>query len=144
MIRKLLYASTARFDFGEAELMELLDVSRRNNARDAISGLLLYYRQTFLQLLEGESDLVEATHARISKDPRHDSLVTLVDDLYPARSFESWTMGFIPKTTFLPEQVEGFDRFLMSGKGLPGTPEADAVLELIESFRATVKPTAEV
>lgn len=49
----------------------ILTTSRRNNARDNVSGLLFFNGKRFLQALEGDDAMVDATYARIQRDPRH-------------------------------------------------------------------------
>ena len=47
-----------------------------------------------MQVLEGESELVDELHQKIVKDPRHTGLVTLIRSPIPKRSFSDWKMGF--------------------------------------------------
>lgn len=71
----------------------ILEQSRHNNAIDGISGLLWTDGIRFLQVLEGEVEAVEATFARIARDPRHHAIVTLSDRKIDAREFGSWSMA---------------------------------------------------
>ena len=60
MLLQLVYISTMRAPVSTAECEEILAVSRRNNARDNISGLLVVGTTRFLQLLEGPPAAVRA------------------------------------------------------------------------------------
>lgn len=75
------------------EIAKILTVSRRNNARDAITGLLYADGRRFLQVLEGPEDAVERTYSRIGGDPRHRAVVTLSRRIIDAREFGDWAMA---------------------------------------------------
>ena len=59
-MRRIVYLSTATRLMSDVELMDVLRVSRENNARDKVTGLLLYQGGNFIQLLEGDADAVAA------------------------------------------------------------------------------------
>jgi hypothetical protein len=92
-MRQLLYVSNSVRDFAQAELEDILAVSRRNNAAAGITGMLLYMDGAFLQVLEGEAEPVKQTYARIRQDVRHWGAQTLIDQDAP-RAFAQWSMGF--------------------------------------------------
>lgn len=72
---------------------DILTISRRNNARDQISGLLYADRGRFLQALEGPEDAVEAAYERIRHDPRHRAIVLLSRRDVERREFGHWEMA---------------------------------------------------
>ena len=72
----------------------ILTTSRRNNTRDNVSGLLFFNGKRFLQALEGDDAAVDATYARIQKDPRHYALVILSMREVVTREFGRWTMAY--------------------------------------------------
>ena len=80
------------FDAGVADI---LDVSRLNNARDDITGALMFNAGCFAQVLEGPLDKVEAAFERIQQDERHGEVSLLAMDPIEARSFPNWAMGFV-------------------------------------------------
>ena len=90
----LVYISAAVYPFSEAELLELLNVSRRNNALLDITGMLLYKDGRFMQLLEGEKDAALALTAKVARDPRHRRLTVLLEGDRPRREFPDWSLGF--------------------------------------------------
>lgn len=90
-MQQLVYISTSR---GPVDPDEVLAVSRRNNGRDGISGLLYGDGVRFLQVLEGPRHLVMAAFARIKADPRHRAIVVLSDREVAAREFGDWEMAF--------------------------------------------------
>lgn len=72
---------------------DILTVSRRNNARDRITGLLYADAGRFLQALEGPEDAVEAAYARIRDDRRHHAIVLLSRQQVDRRTFGNWEMA---------------------------------------------------
>lgn len=89
---QLVYISSAH-PAGTIDVAPILEASRRNNARDGISGLLYADGRRFLQVLEGEKGTVEAAFARISADPRHRAVVVLSRREVDAREFGAWAMA---------------------------------------------------
>jgi hypothetical protein len=89
---QLTYISSARPGICQIDVEAILRSSRANNARDAITGLLVHDGVRFLQALEGERVLVEAAFARIRVDPRHRAAVMLSEREIAARQFGSWAM----------------------------------------------------
>ncbi len=75
------------------DLATILAVSRRNNARDGLSGLLLFDGKRFLQTLEGEAVAVDQTFRRIGQDPRHRAVVILADRNVETPQFGHWAMA---------------------------------------------------
>ena len=91
----LVYISTARIEMEWPDLREILEKARRNNARDGVTGALLYAEGAFIQVLEGAPERVSATFERIKKDRRHHSLTVMFDEQADARAFREWDMGFM-------------------------------------------------
>jgi hypothetical protein len=92
-VTQLIYMSTMRGET-ERELPSILELSVRHNLQNGISGMLLYYRGGFMQVLEGGEAQVHETFARICADPRHHHIITLTDAEVPMRHFENWSMGY--------------------------------------------------
>lgn len=93
-LHRLIYVSAARESLDPAEIDGLLAISRRNNDRDAITGLLIYHDMTFIQLLEGPPEAIARCFGRITGDPRHGEVSRLIDGPTETRSFPEWQMGF--------------------------------------------------
>ena len=90
----LVYISTARSPITEAVCEDILAVSRANNYVDGITGLLVAGQKRFLQALEGPTDAVRKSYARIAADPRHYACVLLGERTTDARQFGDWAMGY--------------------------------------------------
>lgn len=95
-MEQLIYISTSRAPLRvpQDDIDSILAVSRSNNARDGLSGLLLVGGRRFLQVLEGPRQALDATYARIAADPRHFAVVQLSRRPIEQRSFPGWAMGF--------------------------------------------------
>lgn len=88
------YSSAAQPAFREHEIPAFLDKIRSVNASHNITGMLLYIEGSFFQVLEGESDVVDAVYHKIKTDPRHERLTLIIREPIFERSFGEWTMGF--------------------------------------------------
>ncbi len=94
-MRQLLYISTVhRAVAATIDPATILAASRRNNARDRITGLLFFNGKRFLQVLEGEEAIVDTTFRRIQQDERHYGLVVLSDHMVSVREFGEWAMAY--------------------------------------------------
>jgi hypothetical protein len=93
-LKRIVYCSQANYDVSPDELLSLLAAARRHNERVGLSGMLLYCSQSFLQVLDGEVDVVDSTYAHICADDRHTNVRLLLDIEVEAPLFPDWTMGF--------------------------------------------------
>jgi hypothetical protein len=94
-LAQLIYASRANPDFHEYHLPELLKEARLANARNEVTGMLLYIGGTFVQVLEGPEVTVDALYATIAGDRRHTQVALLLREPIAERSFEGWTMDHV-------------------------------------------------
>lgn len=116
---RLAYASEATFQSSpdhsgvEPHVARILLASRRNNARQAVVGGLYYGNHRFFQYLEGEEDEVRAVYDRIRKDDRHRHIKTLLDEPLQQRTFENWSMKYVPQAEDVQRMLktQGMDRF---------------------------------
>jgi hypothetical protein len=106
--------SSAVKEFSEQELADLLRISRRNNERDGITGLLLYHEGNFMQVLEGAENTVEAILEKLRSDPRHKGVLVLLKESIQARDFPTWSMGYRTFSELPQEVAEGFSSFLVT------------------------------
>ena len=90
---QLIYVSSVNPKTGGVDPAPILVVSRRNNARDHITGMLYSDGARFLQALEGPEAAVEAAFQRIGRDTRHRAIVTLSRRIVQRREFGEWQMA---------------------------------------------------
>lgn len=111
------YVSVATTPLSADEIAALLTQARANNKRDGITGALLYHRDRFIQIVEGEDEIVRAKFDAISTDSRHRSVQTMREKRIPERQFPQWTMGFREISDDSVKQLDGFeDFFARSGR----------------------------
>ena len=92
---RLVYSSAATPDLTAAALEKLLERARvRNRARD-ITGGLVFVDGVFLQILEGEKEVVLGLVKRITLDPRHSRLKVFHEHEIDERAFPSWSMALV-------------------------------------------------
>ena len=95
-LRRLLYRSRSALAGTDeaiaATIARILETSQRNNARDHLSGVLLFTSSMFIQVLEGPLAAVEATFERICCDHRHGEVEILEFCSVTERAFEGWSL----------------------------------------------------
>lgn len=93
-MHQLVYISTCRGEVSPELLAEILRVSRINNSRAGVTGLLVSGGSRFLQVLEGPAREVTETYAQIESDDRHFACVVLNSRSVSARAFGGWSMAY--------------------------------------------------
>jgi hypothetical protein len=95
-LQRLIYASRwtdpVRPDI-EDVVSDILARSSRNNRAANVTGLLVFHRGWFLQVLEGPLEVVDDTFDRIRRDERHTDIRTVADLPIAARAFGEWSMA---------------------------------------------------
>jgi len=81
------------------DFLDILEVSRANNERDGITGVLLLFNNSVVQCLEGSREAVNRTYARIVRDRRHQNPLLVDYRVIPSRSFSGWSMGYVPDSS---------------------------------------------
>ena len=70
----LIYRSVAEESFSNSAVYQMLSAARDLNAEHDITGCLLFHNRRFLQLLEGEKEMVHRLFSLIESDPRHKNI----------------------------------------------------------------------
>ncbi len=96
MVHQLVYNSAATSpDLDRKDLDRILIGARKRNDLLGVTGLLVYHRGEFLQLLEGDYDAVQHIyHDIILHDERHSAIGIAWQDRVAQRCFSQWSMGF--------------------------------------------------
>jgi hypothetical protein len=81
-----------------AEVTKILEASRRNNSRVAVTGALIFNGGMFAQVLEGARRDIEAAFERIQRDERHGDVEVLALEELQNRGFASWSMAFVGRS----------------------------------------------
>ncbi|MDF7811633.1 BLUF domain-containing protein [Hymenobacter sp. YC55] len=133
-VYQVLYHSRATSLPSEADLVDLLESSRRFNAEHQITGLLLYSEGRYVQVLEGPEADVRALYGRIKADTRHEHVVTVLEGPEPQRRFADWRMGFGQLAVSQADQVLDTIRDQAPSNGLlVNDPHLQALLEAFGS-----------
>lgn len=111
MLFQLIYHSRADFspvsDIN-AELDRITRTAQDINARNGITGALLYCDGWFVQALEGFHDNVMQTYGRISQDSRHHDVHVICSGEIVERHFGQWHMASLwvdPKEAEIAEML---------------------------------------
>jgi Sensors of blue-light using FAD len=141
-LERLVYFSTnvpVRGDAVAASLKRILNSSIRNNVAAGITGGLLFNRNYFVQVLEGERSGLSPIFTHISVDPRHQDVVLVDQKPVNRRVFGAWSMGFAGRTELFDQML---DRFCPSGRFDPRDMTADQLtaftLELVSKENGMV------
>lgn len=95
MVYQTIYSSESATPMQAAELEELLEHARSSNARKGITGALVYVDGVFLQILEGDTQIIHELMARIARDVRHETVTVLKQGEIPSPSFSDWKMAYV-------------------------------------------------
>ena len=112
MLSHVVYVSTASEPMDDEDLAELLAQSRERNARNDITGMLLYKDSRFIQSLEGHEEHVQKIFDSIRRDDRHYDVQLLWLRYAQFREFPDWTMGFQNVDKLKLESLPGYTPFL--------------------------------
>lgn len=139
-LRQIVYISAARPGFEPRDLQEIFAAAAAANAQRAITGLLLYRDLEFMQVLEGPPPEIEALYRAICRDPRHTTIIKLLDREIPEREFPDWAMQLVDARGALTE----FRTFEFNGdapdtgfRALQGSP--GKAHRLLEHFRNALR-----
>lgn len=94
MLKSIIYVSSATDSLSKDALLDILNKSSVNNTALGLTGMLLYYDESFIQVLEGDEDKLELLMNKISQDKRHKNVVVINEEYISQREFSSWDMGF--------------------------------------------------
>ena len=81
-----------------SELREIVLTAGANNRALGVTGGLMFNRDYFGQVLEGDRSSVSELFCQIAKDRRHRSIVIMEASVVDQRIFERWSMGLAEKT----------------------------------------------
>ena len=94
-LKRVVYVSE-KTDASDTTLRDVIAYSQKNNPEEGVTGCLLSGSNSFLQLLEGPADFIDTLYSKISKDNRHENVMTLCEEKIDERLFLSWSMKLAP------------------------------------------------
>lgn len=109
MIYYLLYYGVESFAFKQEDFEELLKQSRERNKHLSITGKLIYCEGTFIQILEGTKQNVEAVYRSIKRDQRMVATKLIANGTVEKRYFKDWNMDFVQMSLDAIKELEQCD-----------------------------------
>jgi len=139
-LHRLIYVSSAVGVLRADELDRILLRAKASNAGAGITGLLLFYEGSFLQVIEGSPAGVLSLMERIRRDRRHSSLTPLESSPCSARAFPGSSMGYVAPRNLTDSQRLDFSRLLIEQREAGQTAAAktslvDHLWSFLSSFR---------
>jgi adenylate cyclase len=96
IMKRVTYISQATSHVNADTLSEITRISQANNKEKNITGVLLFFKNIFFQVIEGEAAIIDALYQKILNDPRHDHITCLKTELnIEQRLFRDWNMKVI-------------------------------------------------
>ena len=77
MLIRLMYVSTTQERMELDKFKELLAQSQNNNQRRDLTGMLAFNNSIFLQVLEGDREVINTLYYKLLQDPRHHKVVLM-------------------------------------------------------------------
>ena len=131
----ILYVSKFSDGCHDREIVDILNTSRKNNAKRSVTGILISKDRIFLQYIEGPEAQVAELFEKIKSDKRHWDVKVVHQGSIKDRVFFDWEMGFANEMNMQPLQwkwkldklslfslAEGADDCLNFVKAFMGTP----------------------
>ena len=97
MLVELLYCSVSvAHSLSNVDIAKILASARRRNLAEDITGMMIYHRGEFVQILEGRKQSIENVYEKfICPDTRHTAINKVLENTITHRSFSEWSMGFV-------------------------------------------------
>ena len=105
--------------------------ARKRNTAAGVTGMLLYLRGSFFQVIEGPADLVHGLYETISADQRHHRIRLLLDQPISHRSFADWSMGLARLDAAELDGIEGLNNFFANGSSFFDLEQGEAQALLV-------------
>jgi len=128
-LHRLVYMSTAVGVLRADELDKVYLRAKASNAAAGITGLLLFYEGTFLQLLEGPAAGISSLMQKLRRDKRHANLIILESSPIETRIFPAAPMQHIPARNLSIGEKQAFSDLRMAVNARPamvGSPAPGA------------------
>jgi hypothetical protein len=94
MVYSIIYKSKADPTFNIFEIQKMLQRAKYFNKMNEITGIILYHKSQFIQLIEGEKGAIESLYASIMADERHHEVETILSKASNQSLWMDWSMAF--------------------------------------------------
>ena len=102
MTYQMIYSSQATAAMSIADLEAILVDARTGNERRKVTGVLVYVDGVFLQILEGDEQVLRSLMRSITSDSRHTGVKVFYEAEVDSPTFTSWRMAYLSAT---PQQM---------------------------------------
>lgn len=130
----VIYSSRAVDGYTKQQILDILSRSRANNERLGVTGMLLLSEGSFLQVLEGEKEVIKNLFMRIAADKRHANVVKIIDESIANRSFSDWSMGYAEVSRDELGTIDGLNDFFTGNRCLADVDSGRA-RKLLKAFQ---------
>ena len=120
------YVSRANQEISAKEIGEILQQAQDNNAANAITGMLVFKDNIFLQTIEGSRARINRLLHSLMADQRHYDLQVLETRELAHREWSKWSMNYVPLSkentaTYLKYSTTAdFNPYLLSFESVRG------------------------
>ncbi|MCX6215821.1 BLUF domain-containing protein [Spirosoma sp.] len=129
----IIYISSSKGLFSQEQLTSILEKSQQKNRSLGVSGILLYFNGSIIQVLEGLEERVKDLYRVIQQDSRHTGLILMYSYPIAKRTFSDWSMGY--KTLLASEYKQVRDQFQFVGdSALQVQKQDNVVLAILQRF----------
>lgn len=94
MVYSIIYKSKSQNSFHIDEIKKMLFKAKRFNKVNNITGIILYYKLQFIQLIEGDKKSIESLYKDILADKRHFDVETIISTTSKQSLWTEWSMAF--------------------------------------------------
>ena len=94
MLKTICYISDSQKWDSLNDIKTLYLKAKANNFKNNITGILIYEKDNFLQVLEGQEKIVDHTFKKICQDSRHKNVFEIINITIEERIFEDYNFGF--------------------------------------------------
>jgi Sensors of blue-light using FAD len=108
MLERIVYVSRAAPGLGLDAVFGVIREAHAANARDGLTGGLVFLDGAFAQVIEGERAPLGACLARIRRDPRHERLELRAREPALCRLFRGQAMALRSRACLDPLLLDGF------------------------------------
>ena len=90
---QLTYTSLASANFGMSDIQEIMKKAKNFNGENEITGCLLFYNKGFIQISEGEKEIIKNLYSKIKQNKNHFNVNLLCTNKTHTRIFLQWNIA---------------------------------------------------
>ncbi len=108
--KTICYVSACKTNLSLSDYNDLFNISVVKNELNNVYGVLIYHQGKFLQIIEGEDQTINDLFKKIEVDPRHYSIIKILDEPINTYHFKTYKTGFNIVNT--PRLLREFNEYL--------------------------------